>query len=694
MTKMMKAELRPFRTQTLVLCLGLACVVLMATAAAAFAQRQPGTENGEWRYLGGDAGHTRYSPLDQINAGNFADLEVAWMFRGDNFGQTPTPQSRSTPTYIDGILYTVAGERRTVVAMDPETGETLWTFREPHTGRWERSMRRGYGKGVSYGEVDGRGVIYIQTPALFLWALDAKTGLPLEDWGTPVDLPGFATGVVDLIPDIARGQIPWEEWLAEGNTFDPDHGPPREIGYVTSSSPPIFVNGVVVVGSSAEQGYNQTRVENLANDIVAYSARSGEHLWKFHVIPRPGEVGHETWENEAWIYTGDVSSWAPMTADLERGIVYIPTNPPTIDYFGGFRPGCNLFSMSVIALDVQTGERVWHFQTVCNDQWNYDLPHPPILADLTVDGREIPAVIQIPKNGLIFTLNRVTGEPVWPIRDVPQPQTEVPGNWTSPTQPIPTRPEPLDLLALDGLTEEHIIDFTPELKKEALEILSQYRVGGAYMPRLHMDHGLDIIGAVGCSGGLNITNPPIFDPTTNIMYASHGPACPNRASAFLIPGQDLDAPDDPGTTGVTISEWVNGPSIVLRGPQGLPIFKPPYNLLSAYDMNAGERLWSVPIGEPAESIRNHPALRAVDTSQFGGGAKSIQLVMGDLLLTTGYAPVLHARDKRTGEILGEVELPVRGQYGMMSYMHEGRQYLVVQIGGVEYPSSLVALRLP
>ena len=183
----------------------------------------------------------------------------------------------------------------------------------------------------------------------------------------------------------------------------------------------------MVVGSSAEQGYNQTRVENLANDIVAYNARSGEHLWKFHVIPRPGEVGHGTWENDAWIYTGDVSSWAPITADLERGIVYIPTNPPTIDYFGGFRPGCNLFSMSVIALDVQTGERVWHFQTVCNDQWNYDLPHPPILANLTVDGREIPAVIQIPKNGLIFTLNRVTGEPVWPIRDVPQPQTEVPG---------------------------------------------------------------------------------------------------------------------------------------------------------------------------------------------------------------------------------------------------------------------------
>ena len=323
--------------------------------------------------------------------------------------------------------------------MDPATGEILWTFREPHTGRWERSMRRNYGKGVSYGEVDGRGVIYIQTPALFLWALDVKTGLPLEDWGTPVNLPGFETGVIDLIPDIARGQIPWEEWLRGGNTFDPDQGTPREIGYLTSSSPPIFVNGVVVVGSSAEQGYNQTRVENLANDIVAYDAQSGEHLWKFHVIPRPGQVGHETWENEAWMWTGDISSWAPMTADLERGIVYIPTNPPTIDYFGGFRPGCNLFSMSVIALDVQTGERVWHYQTVCNDQWNYDLPHPPILADLTVDGREVPAVIQIPKNGLIFTLNRVTGEPVWPIEDVPQPQTEVPGNWTSPTQPIPTR---------------------------------------------------------------------------------------------------------------------------------------------------------------------------------------------------------------------------------------------------------------
>ncbi len=666
--------------------------VLLVLPATGYAQDR-GTPDGEWHYQSGDAWGTRYSPLDQINAQNFNDLEIAWIFRGDNFGQVPTAQSRSTPSYIDGVLYTVSGERRTVVAMDPATGETLWVFREPHTERWERSMRRNYGKGVSYGEVDGRGVIYIQTPALFLWALDAKTGRPLENWGRPVDIEGFPeTGVVDVFEDILEGFGPWEDYLAgEGGSWDPNHGPPREIGYITSSSPPIFANGVVVVGSNGEQGYNQTRVENIPNDIMAYDAATGETMWKFHVIPRPGEVGHETWENDAWYWSGGASSWAPMTADLEQGVVYIPTNPGTIDYFGGHRPGCNLFTDTLLALDIQTGERRWHFQTVCNDQWNYDLPTAPIIADLTVNGEQVPAVIQTTKQGLTFTFNRITGEPVWPIEDRPVAQTQVPGNWTSPTQPWPTHPEPFEPTAY-GLTDELVIDLTPELREEALEIMQDYNIGDLYMPRLHVGHDLDVINNIRCGGGLNITNVPTFDPTTNIMYVSHGPSC---GGGYVMPGEDADDPDHPATTGRTISQWVAGPGGGIAGPQDLPIFKPPWNRLSAYDMNTGERLWWVPIGEVADNIRNHPALAGIDTSEFGGGGRSIQMVAGDLLLTTGYTePVLHARDKSTGEIVGEVEIPVPGQYGMMSYMHEGNQYIVVQIGGMEYPSSLVALRLP
>ncbi|HEX7718305.1 MAG TPA: PQQ-binding-like beta-propeller repeat protein, partial [Woeseiaceae bacterium] len=311
-------------------------------ASAAWAEG-PGTADGQWQYLGGDAAHTRYSPAAEIDADNFADLEEAWVWDGASFG---AQSGRSTPGYVNGRLYTVAGPRRYVIALDPASGELIWSWREPHTARWEYSMRQDYGKGVAYAEIDGRGVIYIISPAFFLTALDAETGRPLEGFGKPVPIDGFPqTGVVDLLADL-------------GHEYDPYDGIPLERGYITSSSPPIVVNGVVVVGNSAEQGYYQSRVENVAGDILGYDAKTGEFLWKFKVIPQPGEVGHETWENDAWQWTGDISSWAPLSADQERGIVYVPTNPATIDYYGGFRPGDNLFGTSVIALDVKTGERV------------------------------------------------------------------------------------------------------------------------------------------------------------------------------------------------------------------------------------------------------------------------------------------------------------------------------------------------
>jgi glucose dehydrogenase len=640
---------------------------------------------GEWRYQSGDAWGTRYSPVDQINGDNFVDLEEAWVWRADNFGPEADYQMKSTPTYIDGILYTVAGERRTVVALDPETGETLWTYREPNTTRWERSMRKNYGKGVAYGEIDGRGVIYYVSPGFFLHALDAKTGLPLENFGSPVPLDGFPqTGVVDLIPDLVADWAPWHEF---DQPYDPDFGIPRELGYITNSSPAIVVNGTVVVGNSAEQGYNQTRIENVPGDILGFDAETGEFKWKFHVIPRPGEVGHETWLNDAWKWTGDVSSWAPMSADYDRGIVYIPTNPPTIDYFGGFRPGNNLFGTTVIALDVETGERVWHFQTVHSDEWNYDLPNVPLVVDLEVDGEEIPAVIQTTKQGLMFTFNRETGEPVWPIEEVEVLQTEVPGNWTAATQPIPTWPEPFEPL---GLPLEDVIDFTPDLREQALEIISDYRVGGPYLPRLHEGHNSSVVDNIRCYGGLNITNPATLDPSTGILYASHSRRC---GGGTVVSGADQDQPDRMMTTGTTIADWVAGPGGGMGQIEGLPLHKPPYNRLSAYDMNTGERLWWIPIGEVSASIRNHPDLQDEDFSTMGGGGNSIQMVAGDLLYATeGSAgpPVLNAYNKLTGEHVGEVEMSGSGLYVMMTYSHEGNQYIVVQVGR---PGRLVAMRL-
>ena len=438
----------------------IACGLLLAAPMGASAQG-PRTEGGEWTYLGGDAWHTRYSPADQIDASNFGDLEVAWQWDAGSFGSST---SRATATYVDGKLITVSGSRRHVVALDPASGELLWSFTEPNTRRFEYSMRQGYGKGIAYAEVDGRGVVFITSPAFFLHALDADTGRPLENWGRPVPIDGFGqTGTADLLEDLIQD---WGPWVNANLAYDPYSGIPLELGYITASSPPIVVNDVVVVGNSAEQGYNQTRRENVPGDILGYDARSGEFLWKFNVIPRPGEVGHETWENDAWMWTGDVSSWAPMAADPELGLVYIPTNGATMDFYGGFRPGDNLFSTSLIALDVKTGDRSWHFQMVHHDIWNYDTPTAPVLLDVMVDGEPVKGIYQATKQAFLY------GEPGDGRADLADRRAagagvQVPGEVLSPTQPFPTKPAPFDL---QGRTEDHLIDYTPEIRQRALEV--------------------------------------------------------------------------------------------------------------------------------------------------------------------------------------------------------------------------------
>jgi quinoprotein glucose dehydrogenase len=471
-----------------------------------------------------------------------------------------------------------------------------------------------------------------------------------------------------------------------------------------------------------QPSYGQTRIENVPGDIMGFDARTGKFLWKFHVIPRPGEFGHETWENDAWKWSGDMSTWAPASADPELGLVYLVTNASTVQTYSGHRPGANLFGGSVLALDVQTGERRWHFQIHRSDQWNYDLPTPPMLMDLTVDGQQIPALIQNTKQGLIFAFNRETGEPIWPIEDRAVIQTEVPGNYTSPTQPYPTRPEPLDRIVLNGLTEEFVIDYTPELKRYALEVLSDFRIGGLYVPQLPVDHGNDFVNNLGCQGAGNvIPHPPVADPSTGMMYASHRRTC--SAPGFMRPtnGVDRDEPDyaTPGdggatpnstpTTGTTVSAWLpGGGGAGLPTIDGLRLWKPMNNQISAFQMNTGDRIWSLPVGETPERIRNHPLLADVDIPNTGGaGFGSVQMVTGSLLIQTRGlsegmvqtlpdAPLrLNARDKMTGEILGSVELPAPGQYGMMTYMHEGKQYIVVQIGSIRtgFPGSLVAFAL-
>ena len=630
----------------------------------------------EWFSLGNDYAHTRYSSAAEITTDNFGDLEVVWEWDGATLGAV---SGRSTPSYINGTLYTVAGSRRHVVAIDPKTGETLWSYRLPNTGRWEYSMRADYGKGIGYSEVDGRGVIYMITPGFFLTALEAETGAPLVGFGTPVPIDGFPeSGVVDLLADL-------------GHPYDPYEGIPLETGYVTGSSPPIVVNDTVIVGNSAEQGYNQSRIENVPGDILAYDKRTGEFKWKFNVIPRPGEYGHETWENDAWEWTGDVSSWAPISADIENDLVFIPTNGATIDYYGGFRPGDNLYGTSLIALNASTGERAWHFQMVHHDIWNYDTPTAPVLLDLNVPGQgEVPAVAQVTKQSFVYAFNRLTGEPIWPMVERPVPASTVPGEILSATQPFPTRPAAFDM---QGVSIDDLVDWTPELRQQAITAYAEYQMGPLFNPPIQRGHESGKRAAMFCpggGGGANITAPAVADPATGYLYVSSHSAC---SPIQLVPGEEADLQYD-APTGTTFSQYANGPGAgAPRHPAGIPLYKPPYSRITAIDMNTGEHVWMIPTGETPARVQQVIDDNNLDVGNTGTGALLPMVVTSNMLLYSDTAsdgtPMLYAINKASGAIEAEIEVPARSRYGMSTWVHDGHQYIMLQTG-----SKLTAMALP
>jgi glucose dehydrogenase len=449
------------------------------------------------------------------------------------------------------------------------------------------------------------------------------------------------------------------------------------------------VNGTVVVSNSAEQGYNQSRIENVPGDILAYDAATGAFKWKFHVIPRPGEFGHETWENDAWEWTGDVSSWAPMSADPELGLVYIVTNGATIDYYGGFHPGDNLFSTSIIALDTETGERRWHYQMVHHDIWNYDTPTAPILMDVTVDGREIRGIFQATKQAFLYALNRETGEPIWPIEERPVPQSNVPGERLSATQPFPTRPAPFDL---QGRTPEHLIDYTPEIRQRAMQIAEDNNLFNALFdpPRHRDDPRGPAWNCPGGAGGANITGPAVADPVEGVVFITSQSNC---FRLLVVPG--AEAPyDGPDQSGTTHSDWAAAGTTVPGGNatlDGLPLWKGPDGRIVAIDMNTGEHLWTIPNGDAPErqqdQIRNHPLLQGApnidEIANRGRGGHAAMVVSPNLLFASGQtadnAAVLFAIDKRTGERVGQIPIPSPSRYGMSSWAHNGHQYIIVQL---------------
>ena len=660
-------------------------------------------QKGEWPLITGGNAATRYSDLDQINATNAANLKVAWEWNGSDLPpgmELGEVNGRGLPIYVDGMLITVSGPRRTVVSLDPATGKTIWAFQEPLTPRHEYSMRSNHGKGVAYTKINGRGVVLVTTPGFFLHALDAKTGKPIEGWGEAVPVTGFGkSGSVDMLKDLIAD---WQPWKQTEQKYDAFKGLPLELGYVTTSSPPIVVNDVLVVGNSAEQGYNQTRIENVPGDILGYDLKTGKFLWKFHVIPRPGEFGHETWENDAWRWTGDVSSWAPMAADPARGLVYVPTNGATIDYYGGFRPGDNLFSTSIIALDVKTGKRVWHQQLVKHDIWNYDTPTAPILLDVNVSGRRIPGIFQITKQSYIYSFNRHTGEPIWPMEERPAPQSKVPGEKLSKTQRHPTRPAPIDF---QGRKESDLVDYTPEIKKAALEWAQKYELlAELFEPPRHRGNAEGKGPANICpggGGGANITGPPAADPVSGYIFVPTFNGC---TPTLLHPAAERD---NPKMTGKTLADWVpmrTGLPRVPNPPEGHPlvgfpdVFKGPLGRIVAVNMNTGDHAWMIPHGDMAQrdqdNFRANPLMKGIQfDANWGRRGHPALAATSTLLFATGQTadnkPNLFAIDKKTGKRIAAVPTPRLGQYGLMTYLHQGKQYVILPVTG-----GYTALALP
>ena len=613
-------------------------------------------DGGEWPTYGGDLASTRYSPLNRIDASNVADLRVAWRWSAANFGSEPEFNYQVTPLMVDGVLYATAGNRRTAVAIDAATGETLWTHRIDEGERGAQAPRINAGRGVAFWESgDERRVFYI-TPGYQLFSLDMATGR--RD-------PGFGDGgSVDLMATL---RIP------EGVS---------PIGTIGSSSPPLVVNDVVIMGSAHVSGRRQPIPQNIPGDIRGFDARTGELLWSFHVVPMDGEFGADTWEDGSNRYSGNSGVWTMLTADQERGIVYLPTEAPTHDWYGGHRLGDNLFANSVVALDVRTGERLWHYQLVHHDIWDLDNPAAPILADIEVDGEDIPAVVQITKQGWAYVFNRETGEPVWPIEERQVPASSVPGEVASPTQPFPTKPP---AFARQGLSVDELIDFTPELRAQALEIVEGYSYGELFEPPVVMDEDRGIGGYITLPrsvGGGNWEGGAL-DPESGVLYIT---SLDSPYIEALVPGQnpfgvdfDMMAP--------------NYPLLV----DGLPVIRPPYGVITAIDLNVGEILWQIPNADTPEDIASHPALAGIDIGRTGRPARVGLLATATLLFSgegAGGKPLLRAHDKATGDIIAEIDLPA-AQTGLpMSYEIDGEQFIVVAVAGPDHPAELVALTLP
>ncbi|PYN85943.1 MAG: pyrroloquinoline quinone-dependent dehydrogenase [Candidatus Rokuibacteriota bacterium] len=642
------------------LALGLASCALIRLVAPSVPPR------GEWPTHGGTNANARYSSLDQITRDNVRRLRVAWHWTSPDdelMARQPGIQTwlnEATPLMIGGVLY-VSTSVSQVAAIDAISGRTLWVY-DPQI--WVHGTPANFGfvhRGVAYW-TDGRDArILIGTGNGFLIALDARTGKPVTGFG--VD------GRVDLTEGLGR-------------TVD-------RMWY-TVTSPPLIVGDLVVVGSSIQSW--PIRPDMPPGHIRAFDVRTGAQRWIFHSIPQAGEFGTDTWAGESWRTVGGVNVWTLMSADEELGYIYLPFSPAANDYYGGERHGDNLFADSLVCLEAATGRRVWHFQLVRHGVWDYDIPAAPNLVDIAIGGRRVRAVAQVTKQGFVYVFDRVTGRPLWPIEERPVPQSTVPDERTAPRQPFPTRPAPFER---QDASPSDVIDFTPELREQALEILTRYDHGPLFTPP--SERGTVLVPGVG--GGASWTGAA-FDPETGRLFV------PSITAPNVV---TLSAP-----SASSIKDRYVGRIQGLRGPQGLPLLKPPFGRLTAIDLSSGEHLWMVPIGE---GPRHHPLLEPLRLGKLGWDRRSFPLATRTLLFVAQMGPAgrpqpapdrpwvpipravsddpaLQVFDKASGELVAKIELPENATGALMTYLAEGRQYIVVPIGGGAVRAELIALSLP
>jgi quinoprotein glucose dehydrogenase len=692
----------------------------------ASAQAQWKQKDSEWAWYTADMKGSRYRPLDRINASNFSDLQVAWKFKTDNLGRGPEYKLEGTPLMVGGVIYATGGQRRSVVALDAESGELLWAHREDEGERGQFAPRLGSGRGVSYW-TDSKGddrIIYV-TPGYRMIGLDAKTGNPIRSFGK--------NGVIDL-------------------KTDNDQELDLTMADIGLNATPIIAKDTIVVGAAGREGATPYKLDNGKCYVRAYDVRTGKRLWIFHTIPKKGEPGYETWENGSAEINGQTGVWTQMAVDEELGLIYLPVETPTNDYYGGHRPGNDLYAESLICLDLKTGQKKWHYQVVHHPLWDFDLSSAPILADINVNGRAIKAVALPSKQAFLYVFDRVTGQPVWPFEERPVPQSDVPGEKSSPTQPFPTKPP---AYARQGLSVGDLLDWTPALRKEAEEIVSKFRIGPVFTPPVlsKPDGPLKTLGLALSLGGTNWPGGS-YDPETHTVYVSaseqliglslmkvndkrfsdsnyvygdvinglrdvsgasgDGPRYNGGRPPEHTFGQPIEEPRQPpsagggrGGGGLTdgvgiVRSRMGGGFLGAPSVEGLPMIKPPFGTISAINLDRGDIVWQVPHGDTPDPIRNHPALKGLNIPRTGQSTSVGTLVTKTLVIagepaisTAGHArgALLRAYDKATGKDAGSVFMEAPQQGSPMTYEWKGKQYIVVAIGGGNVTAEYVAYAL-